>query len=90
MEGQERMTDKTNPKVYVSVTADFSEDGRLIPKSFVWEDGHRYEIDRVKRIERRGSRRVGGTGLMYTCMVEGREIHLFYEENYKWFLARKL
>lgn len=29
-------------KVYVDVLAVFSREGELIPKAFVWEDGHRY------------------------------------------------
>ena len=33
-----------NCKIYVNVTAEFTKDGRLLPKSFVWKDGHVYEI----------------------------------------------
>ena len=32
-----------NSKVYVDVTAEFTKDGRLLPKSFIWKDGHIYE-----------------------------------------------
>ena len=53
------------------------------------EDGRKYMIDRVKRCERRASRKAGGMGLMYTCMVEGQEVNLFYEENQRWFVTRK-
>lgn len=75
-------------KVYVSVTAEFTEDGALLPKAFVWEDGTRYTIDRIKKIERCASRKAGGAGIMYTCMVKGQESHLFYEENNRWFLNK--
>ena len=30
-------------KVYVDVTAEFSKEGILTPKSFVWKDGRVYE-----------------------------------------------
>ena len=31
-------------KIYVDVIAEFSKEGRLIPKSIRWEDGNVYEI----------------------------------------------
>ena len=67
-------------KVYVDVLAVFSREGDLIPKAFVWEDGHRYEIDKISKPERCASRKAGGTGYRYTCMVEGKICHLTYEE----------
>ena len=27
-------------KVYVNVMAEFTNDGRLLPRSFIWMDGH--------------------------------------------------
>lgn len=76
-------------KVYVDVGAEFTDDGRLMPKYLIWEDGIRYDIDRVKRAERCASRKAGGCGIMYTCIVGGQEIRLFYEENYRWFCEAK-
>lgn len=79
-----------NPaKVYVDVLAEFSREGFLRPCRITWEDGRKYMIDRVKKCERRASRKAGGMGLMYTCMVEGQEVSLFYEENQRWFVTRK-
>ena len=34
-------------KVYVNVMAEFTKDGRLLPRSFIWKDGQVYEIQRV-------------------------------------------
>ena len=76
-------------KVYVDVNATFSKDGRLIPKSFIWTDGHVYEIQRVKNVCRAASLRAGGVGMLYTCVVDGRESHLYYEDNNMWFLEGK-
>ena len=79
-----------NPaKVYVDVLAEFSREGFLRPCRITWEDGRKYTIDRVKKCERRASRKAGGMGLMYTCIVEGQEVNLFYEENQRWFVTRK-
>ena len=82
--------EEINPaKVYVDVLAEFTREGFLRPCRITWEDGRKYMIDRVKRCERRASRKAGGMGLMYTCMVAGQEVNLFYEENQRWFVTRK-
>ena len=67
-------------KVYVDVNATFSKDGRLIPRSFIWTDGHMYEIQKVKDVCRAASRKAGGVGIRYTCIIDGRESHLYYEK----------
>ena len=74
-------------KVYVDVVAEFRKDGQLVPIFFTWEDGRKYSIDRILKIERCASRKAGGVGMMYTCMIQGQESHLFYEVD-KWFMER--
>ena len=37
-----------NYKVYVEVTVKFSTDGVMMPVEFIWEDGTKYIIDKVK------------------------------------------
>jgi hypothetical protein len=75
-------------KVYVDVTAEFSKEGSLVPKSFRWEDGEVYEIERVKDVRRAASLKAGGVGMRYTCIIGGQEKHLFYEDNNMWFMER--
>lgn len=75
-------------KVYVEVTAVFTEDGRMLPKAFRWEDGTEYEIARIKNVCRAASRKAGGAGVCYTCVICGQEKHLYYEENNRWFLEK--
>lgn len=65
---------------WLDVTAEFTRDGLFLPKSFAWEDGVRYEIDRVKDVRRAASLKAGGVGQKYTCVVKGRDVHLFYEK----------
>jgi len=83
-----KMPEPSHLKVYVDVTAIFRKDGRLLPVSFVWEDGRKYEIERVLDITRAASLKAGGTGIRYTCMVHGHETYLFLEED-RWFMERK-
>ena len=76
-------------KIYVHVNADFFDDGRLRPKAIIWEDGTKYEIDKITDIRRAASLKAGGCGIRFTCMIRGGEHYLFYEENYRWFVEAK-
>ena len=62
--------------------------GTCFPKSFRWEDGQVYEIERVKDVRRAASLKAGGVGMRYTCVIGGQEKHLFYEDNNMWFMER--
>ena len=68
-------------KVYVDVIAEFTKDGRLLLKSFIWKDGHIYEIQKVTDIRRAASLKTGGVGIRYTCIVDGQDSHLYYEDT---------
>jgi hypothetical protein len=73
-------------KVYVDVTALFSKDGRLIPINLIWENGHVYEIQSIKDIRRAASLKAGGVGTRYTCVIDGKQSYLYYEDNNMWFV----
>jgi hypothetical protein len=83
---------------YVDVNVDFDKDGRMLPKTLIWEDGHRYEIDRIKAIQPAPALKAGGQGDRYTIVIEGHERYLFFEHNAdygdekigKWFVERKV
>ena len=76
-------------KVYVEVKARFSPEGKLTPTSIIWQDGTEYEIQSVKDVCRAASLRAGGAGTRYTCIIAGKESHLFYEDNNLWFVERR-
>lgn len=75
-------------KVFVHVTAEFSREGDLHPVSFIWEDGMRYEIERVFEHKKAASLKVGGQGIRYRCRVKGKEVYLFLEDG-RWFMEGK-
>lgn len=85
------------PKVYVSVRADFREDGLMFPRVIKWEDGRNYKIDRVTDIRQAASLKVGGQGDRYTIMIGGKQSYLFFERSAsitgnnigRWFVERK-
>ena len=58
-------------KVYVQVNVQFREDGIMLPREIIWEDGVRYEIDRVTDIRQAAAMKAGGQGDRYTIMVHG-------------------
>lgn len=76
-------------KMYVDIFAEFTKEGRLVPKSIKWQDGTVYEIEKIKDVRRTVSLKAGGAGTRYTCMIWGKEKHLFYEDNNKWFVELK-
>jgi len=81
-----------NLKVYVDVNEDHLRDGMILPRSFVWEDGRRYSVDRVVDIRHAASLKAGGCGLRYTIRVGRRESFMFLEEANgvaRWFMERR-
>lgn len=77
-------------KVYVSVNADFTPEGQIVPLSFKWDDGRFYEIDRIIDIRKAASLKAGGIGLRYTVMVRGKQTYMWLEDNQnKWFMESK-
>lgn len=85
-------------RVYVGVKADFSSEGKLIPKSVIWEDGKTFEIDRVTEIKQGHGAKAGGQGDRYTIFVNGVQTYLFFERNSdivgnnlgRWFVERRI
>lgn len=75
-------------KVFVEVFVRHQKDGGKIPVLIVFEDGKRYEIDRVCERRRAAASKVGGTGIRYTIRVNGRETFL-YEDDDLWFVEAK-
>ena len=76
-------------KVYVDVTAKFLKDGTMIPVSVSWIDGQVFEIQKVTDVRRAASFNAGGVGIRYTCIIDGRQAYLFYEDKKMWFVERK-
>lgn len=84
-------------KVYVAVKADFNEEGIMLPREITWEDGRKYEIDRVLDIRQAVARKAGGQGDRYTVRIGGQQSFLFFERNTnlsganigRWFVERR-
>jgi len=70
----------------------------MLPRAIVWEDGHRYEIDRVIDVRPAYAAKAGGQGDRYTIKVGGQQKYLFFERSTnlsgdiigRWFVERKV
>lgn len=85
-------------KVYISVIAEFNPaTGTMMPKSLTWEDGSRYDIERVVDVRPAASAKAGGQGDRYTVLISGKPRCLYFEHNPipysmdlgKWFVERR-
>jgi hypothetical protein len=78
-----------NPKkIYIKVIAEHDPNTGTKPLYVIWEDGRKFEIDRVLGINKAASLKAGGWGIRYTCRILGQERYLWEEEG-KWFVEGK-
>jgi hypothetical protein len=75
-------------RAYVKVVVEFSPEGKIVPLSVEWEDGRRFDVDRLLDVRRAASTRVGGTGMRYTVRILGHETYLF-EDRGRWFVEAR-
>ncbi len=81
----------------MQVKVDFREDGVMLPREIVWENGVTYEIDKVLQITQAAAMRAGGQGDRYKIRVRGKESYLFFERSAnltgnnigRWFVERR-
>lgn len=74
-------------KTYVHITAEHGINGIVMPTMLHWEDGRKYEIEKVFDIRMAASLKAGGQGLRYTCRIANKQVYLFCDEG-KWFIER--
>ena len=75
-------------RVYVNVIARHDEQGRVRPLEVEWEDGRRFEVDKLLDVRRAAALKAGGQGMRYTVRILGRETYLFEDEG-RWFVEAK-
>lgn len=84
-------------KVYVPVDVAVDSNGQMYPRTITWEDGRKYEIDRVLDVRPAPAARAGGQGDRYTIRMNGKETYIFFEHNPefgspipgRWFVERR-
>jgi hypothetical protein len=68
---------------YIDVVAQFNPAGEITPL-FLRIQEQRLRVDRVLDVRPAASLKSGGRGLRYTCLVHGRAIWLYLDDN-RWF-----
>lgn len=76
-------------KVEIEVIGRFNKQGVFYPMSIIWFDGKVYAVDKFIQAERRAATKVGGTGMRYRVVIEGRDRYLFREDD-RWFVEAKI
>ena len=92
------MTPQKDIKVYVEVSVVFNQDGLMLPRTILWEDGKKYRIERVTDIKQAAAMRCGGQGDRYTIYINGQQSYLFFERSCtltgnnlgRWFVERRV
>lgn len=79
-------------KVYVTVLARVSPEGKITPKAVEWEDGRTYEVDKVTAVHLQPPSYVGGILTeLHDCLIEGRRKQLYREtDSGRWFVEKPL
>lgn len=75
-------------RAYVKVIVEVSPEGRTRPLAVEWEDGRRFEVDRLMDVRRAAATKAGGQGMRYTVRIRGRETYLF-EDDGRWFVEAR-
>lgn len=75
-------------RTYVKVVVEYDADGNIRPLSVEWEDGRRFEVDRLLDVRRAAATKAGGQGMRYTVRIMGRETYLFEDEG-RWFVEAR-
>ena len=75
-------------RAYVKVVVEYSPEGNIRPLMVEWEDGRRFEVDRLLDVRRAASTKAGGQGMRYTVRILGHEPYLFEDEG-RWFVEAK-
>ncbi|MEG1582044.1 MAG: hypothetical protein RR334_02670 [Clostridia bacterium] len=72
-------------KKLVTVITKMNANGQVIPLSIIWEDGNKFDIDKIIDISNKAGTKGGGCGKRYTCQIGGQQRYLFLDE-YSWFV----
>lgn len=73
-------------KRYITVEALINREGKVTPLALYWENGERFEIDKILNTPRQSCSKVGGCGLLYECQIHGQTRQLYYEQGSRWFI----
>ena len=82
------MIEQFAEKIFIAVLALTKPDGSIVPLRILWEDGRRWDIDRVLDVRPGVARKAGGEGIRFLCRISGHEKELWFSHG-RWFVEGK-
>ena len=73
------------PKVGLDILVEHRSDGKVLPKTILWPDGRKFEIDKVLDVRQAPALKSGGIGTRYLCRICGHE-RVIFEVRGVWFV----
>ena len=72
-------------KINLDILVEHKADGKVLPKTVLWPDGRRFDIDKVLDVRQAPALRAGGIGTRYLGRICGQEQAIF-EVRGLWFV----
>ncbi len=72
---------------FIDVICFNSKDGDIYPLYIIWENGIKYQIDKILQKCPAASLKHGGSGMRYTCLIQNQMRYLFNDNN-RWFIDK--
>ncbi len=74
-------------RLYITVVAQVSPKGDILPKMITFEDGSSFKVDRRLQTPQRQAAKDGSPDWRFPCLIQGRPVTLFYDpRSYRWWL----
>lgn len=73
-----------NEKIYVTVNADFTPEGIVVPRAIIRKDGRIDEIEDISGAFPLADKDPGADGTCYVCWVKGKRTLLNFSEG-RWY-----
>ena len=72
-------------RINLDVLVEHKANGKVLPRTILWPDGRRFEIDKILDIREAPALKTGGIGTRYLCTICGRQRAIF-EVRGLWFV----
>lgn len=72
-------------RINLDVLVEHKANGKVVPRTILWPDGRRFEIDKILDIREAPALKTGGIGTRYLCTICGRQRAIF-EVRGLWFV----
>ena len=72
-------------RVNLDIIVEHKSDGKVLPRTILWPDGRKFEIDKVLDVRMAPALKAGGVSMRYLCKFCGQE-RVIFEMRGLWFV----